>query len=68
MTILTHLLIILKVFMIKLKFILKLNIFSQRDIAKKVGLSQKAVHTIQKRLDEGLTSSPNHHLLLYTLH
>ena len=42
----------------KVEALLKLNTFSQRDVAKKVGLSQKAVHTVKKRLDEGLTSSP----------
>jgi len=42
----------------KVEALLKLHTLSQREIAKSVGLSQKAVHTIKKRLDDGLTSSP----------
>ena len=42
----------------KVETLLKLHTLSQREIAKSVGLSQKAVHTIKKRLDDGLTSSP----------
>lgn len=38
--------------------LLKLKTLSQREIAKSVGMSQKGVHTIKKRLHSGLTSSP----------
>jgi len=38
--------------------LLKLDTSSQREIAKSVGLGQKAVHTIKKTLDDGLMSSP----------
>ena len=42
----------------KVEALLKLLTMSQREIAKFVGMSQKAVHTIKNRLDCGLTSSP----------
>ena len=42
----------------KVEALLKLGTFSQREIAKRCGLSKTAVFTIKKRLDFGLTSSP----------
>ena len=42
----------------KVEALLKLKTLSQREIAKSVGMSQKGVHTIKKRLHSGLTSSP----------
>ncbi|XP_065648097.1 uncharacterized protein LOC136077858 [Hydra vulgaris] len=42
----------------KVEALLKLETFSQREIAKRCGLSKTAVFTIKKRLDFGFTSSP----------
>jgi len=42
----------------KVEAMLAIKTLSQRDIAQSLGISQKAVHTVKKRLDMYATSSP----------